>query len=351
MDVLSDVLAAVRLNGAIFFDIDAGTPWVGESPPAPAIAAAIMPGADHVIMFHLVMSGACWAALGDGSQPPVPLAPGDVVVFPRGHANVMSSAPGLRGSPNMSLYHRPIDSPLPFHLRHGSEGPERTRFVCGFLGCDARPFNPLLSALPEIVVYRAPEDGSGWALDLFRMALAEESRPRAGAETVLAKLSELMFVDTVRRYLAGLPGESRTWLAGLRDPHVGEALLLIHGQPAHDWTLDELARRVGLSRTTFAERFASFVHMPPMQYLARWRMQRATHLLDSPGISIAEAAAEVGYESEAAFNRAFKKLIGVPPGAWRRNRRAAPHPAEISPAIHDPGARRRPLSALAREPG
>jgi AraC-like DNA-binding protein len=324
MDVLSDVLAAVRLNGAIFFDIDAGTPWVGETPPAKVVAPAIMPGADHVIMFHLVMSGECWAALGEGAQAPVRLSPGDVVVFPRGHANVMSSAPGARGATDMSLYHRPVDSPLPFRLRHGGEGPERTRFVCGFLGCDARPFNPLLSALPAMILYRAPDDGSGWALDLFRMALAEGSRPRAGAETVLAKLSELMFVDTVRRYLETLPGESRSWLSGLRDPHVGQALLLIHSQPTREWTLEELARHVGLSRSGFADRFASFVDMSPMQYIARWRMQLAAALLEQSSVSIAQAAAEVGYESEAAFNRAFKKLIGIPPGAWRRSRRAVP---------------------------
>src|SRR5687767_5550754 len=190
MDVLSDVLAAVRLKGAIFFDIDAGAPWIGEAPDAAGIAAAVMPGAEHVIAFHAVMSGSCWAALSDDPRPPVLAKEGDIIVFPNGHANVLSSTRGERSTPNLSIYRRPVDTPLPFNLRHGSDGDVRTRFVCGFLGCDARPFNPLLSALPDIMLARRPTDGSGWVPDLFRVALAEDGRRRSGTETILSKLSE-----------------------------------------------------------------------------------------------------------------------------------------------------------------
>jgi AraC-like DNA-binding protein len=320
MDVLSDVLASVRLNGAIYFDIDAGSPWVGEAPSGEAIAAQIMPDVEHIIAFHLIMSGSCWAALGDESEPPVLVNAGDIIVFPNGHSNVLSSSRGERGTPNMSIYRRATDTQLPFRLRHGSEGEQRTRFVCGFLGCDSRPFNPLLSSLPPILCARRSDAAGGWVTDLFRVALAEDGQRRAGVETILAKLSELMFVEVVRRHIESLPEDSRGWLAGLRERHVGEALRLIHGQPTRDWTLDGLAHDVGLSRTTFADRFAHFVGMPPMQYLARWRMQLASRRLETPGVSIAQVASEVGYESEAAFNRAFKKLIGVPPGAWRRSR-------------------------------
>jgi AraC-like DNA-binding protein len=284
-----------------------------------------MPGAEHVIHFHAVMSGNCWAGLSNESQPQVLAHPGDIIIFPKGHANVLSSTPGERDTPNMSMYRRPIDQPLPFNLRHGSDGPERTRFICGYLGCDARPFNPLLSSLPDLMLATRPSDGSGWVTDLFRVALAEGDRKRAGSETVLAKLSELMFIEVVRRHVEALPEDSRGWLSGLRDRHIGEALKLIHGQPTRNWTLDGLAHEVGLSRTTFADRFAHYVEIPPMQYLARWRMQLAARRLENPGASIAEVAAEVGYESEAAFNRAFKKLIGVPPGAWRRNRVGSAH--------------------------
>ena len=173
-----------------------------------------------------------------------------------------------------------------------------------------------------MICARKPVDGSGWVADLFDIALAEGDRRRAGTETILSKLSELMFVEVVRRHIETLPEDSRGWLSGLRDRHIGEALKLIHGRPTHDWTLDALAHEIGLSRTTFADRFVHYVGIPPMQYLARWRMQLAARQLETPGISIAQVAANVGYESEAAFNRAFKKLIGTTPGIWRKGKGA-----------------------------
>jgi AraC-like DNA-binding protein len=236
----------------------------------------------------------------------------------------MSSLPGARGKPNpLAMYYRPVDTHLPFALVHGGGGEERTRFICGYLGCDSRPFNPLLAVLPEMLCVRKPEDGSGWVTDLFRLALAEGGSRRAGSETILAKLSELMFVEIIRRHLETLPMESIGWLAGLRDPHIGAALRLIHARPAEDWSLERLARDVGLSRTIFADRFNHYVKVSPMQYLARWRLQLAGRLLEQSGVSIAQAGAKVGYESEAAFNRAFKKFVGVPPGTWRKERLAA----------------------------
>lgn len=174
-----------------------------------------------------------------------------------------------------------------------------------------------------MVCTRKPADGSGWVTDLIRVALAEGGGHREGRETILAKLSELMFVEVIRQYLEGIPTDSRGWLSGLRDPHVGEALRLIHARPAENSTLDSLSRKVGLSRTIFADRFSHYVEVPPMQYLARWRLQLASRLLEQSGTCIARAAAQVGYESEAAFNRAFKKFVGVPPGAWRKERLAA----------------------------
>jgi len=323
MDVLSDVLRAVRLTGAVYFDIDASSPWVGASPDTARIAASVMPGVEHVVSFHAVMSGSCWAALDDGSAPPpLHLNAGDIVIFPGGAPNMMSSSPGAQAEPDMAMYCRPTDDHLPFSLQMGG-GQDRTRFVCGHLGCDARPFNPLLAALPPMVCIRKPANGSGWVTDLIRVALAEGGGSRAGRQAVLAKLSELMFVEAIRIFLESMPANSRGWLSGLRDMHVGEALRLIHSHPAEDWTVDRLSRKVGLSRTIFADRFTDYVEVSPMQYLTRWRLQLASRLLEQSGTSIARAAAEVGYESEAAFNRAFKKFVGVPPGTWRKKRLAA----------------------------
>lgn len=322
MDVLSDVLRAVRLTGAVYFDIDAGFPWVGESPPTEAIAAAIMPEAQHIISFHAVVSGSCWAGLGDASVPPIRVEAGDVVLFPQGSSNVMSSAPGERGKPNMAMYYRPVDEHLPFKVIHGGDGDERTRFICGYLGCDSRPFNPLLSSLPAILCARKPLDGSAWITDLFLHAMAEGSSGRSGAETVLTRLSELMFVEVVRTHLETLPEGSGGWLAGLRDRHVGEALRLVHSRPSEPWTLDKLARGAGCSRSSLANLFAQFVGSSPMQYLTGWRMQLAVRRLETQGVSIAQVGAELGYESEAAFNRAFKRFVGIPPGTWRRTHSA-----------------------------
>lgn len=322
MDVLSDVLSTIRLNGAIFFDIDAGDPWVGESPGTAAIAAAVMPGVEHIISFHAVLSGGCWATIANSDAPPVWIAAGDIVVFPGGEPNVLSSDKGARGKPNPAMYYNPVDRQLPFEVIHGGDGPQRTRFICGYLGCDARPFNPLLSALPPIIRMGRPAGGTTWITDLFGVALAEGRSARAGTETILAKLSELMFVEVLRRHIEQLPADSRGWLAGLRDPQVGEALRLIHSRPAEAWTLEQLAREAGMSRSVLASRFSALMDVSPIQYLARWRMQLAARRLADPQVSIAQAGADVGYESEAAFNRAFKKFVGVPPGAWRRGRSA-----------------------------
>ena len=215
MDVLSDVLRAVRLSGAVYFDIDAGYPWAGESPGTAEIATAVMPGAEHVISFHAILSGSCWAALSDGSAAALNLNAGDVVVFPGGAPNVMSSEQGSRSKPDMAMYYRPIDQHLPFALISGGEGKERTRFVCGYLGCDARPFNPLLAALPPMLRVGRPTDGSRWVTDLFSMALQEGGSSRPGGETVLAKLSELMFVEVIRSYIETLPIEFARVAVGL----------------------------------------------------------------------------------------------------------------------------------------
>jgi AraC-like DNA-binding protein len=323
LDVLSDVLRSVRLTGAIYFDVHAREPWVAETPPIATICRRVMPEFEHVISFHIMLEGWCWAQVADLSEPPLRLESGDAIIFAAGDPHFMGTEKGRRSNPNMDLYYRPNDRALPFTLKElGGEG-EKSRFVCGYLGCDAHPFNPILSALPRQLHVKKSSVGGSLTRDLISVALQESSHPTAGGETFLSKLSELMFVQAIRQYIEGLPEGSHGILSGLRDRHVASALALMHGRPSVDWTLDSIAHEVGLSRSAFAERFAHCMGVPAMQYLGNWRVQLAARALETPGVSIAQAAADVGYESEAAFNRAFKRLVGVPPGAWRRARAAS----------------------------
>jgi AraC-like DNA-binding protein len=321
-DPLTDVLSSVRLTGAVFFSVQCAAPWAAEAPPASVIAGRVMPGADHVIEFHAVTRGRCLG--GIVGEEPLHLEAGDVVCFPHGDPHVISSAPGLRAPrEDLSAYQRGPDDRLPFSVKLGA-GVAEVHLVCGFLGCSVRPFNPLLASLPRVLVAndRGGSTG-GWLTRFMEVAESESLRPRPGQEAVLARLAELMFVEVVRRHLESLAPDRAGWLAGLRDPHVGRALAALHARPADPWTLDRLGREAGLSRSALAERFAALVGEPPIQYLARWRMQVAADLLSSTHDGIAAIGGRVGYASEAAFNRAFRRLVGVPPAAWRRRGNAA----------------------------
>jgi AraC-like DNA-binding protein len=321
-DVLSDVLSAVRLRGSVFFDFELSSPWVLEAPPSHEIAATVMPGAERVIEFHLVVSGACWGHAVGGA--PMRLVEGDLIVFPQGAAHVMSSAPGMRNPTDASVFERSPSSPKLRVLEAGGGGPDRARIVCCFLGCDERPFNTLLAALPEVIHLSASsEAGGGWLRTLVSLAARESGGTRAGSENVLARLSELMFVETIRRYLETLPAAETGWLAGVRDREIGQALNAIHRDARAAWTVEELARVAGMSRSMFAERFTTVVGESPMQYLALWRMQLAARLL-ADGAQVSAAADSVGYASEAAFSRAFKKLVGQSPALWKRGRTPFP---------------------------
>src|SRR4051812_29299419 len=303
MDALSDVLRGVRLSGAVVFGVSARAPWVAGTPGGDAIESRIFPAPEHPMSYHDVTGGGGWGGLIDA--PAVQMLAGDIIMFPHGDPHVLSSRPGMRGAPEIALYKPPGErGRLPFTLMMGATRQDPAQIVCGFLGCDTRPFNPLLSALPRVIRQRARAEGP--LAQFVQLAVSESRPPRVGGEVVLGRLSELLFVDVVRHYIETLPENRTDWLAGLRDPHVGRALTALHGDPSRDWTIEALAREAGLSRSAFAERFTAFAGHPPMQYLASWRMQLAAHMLLSGADGVAGVAARVGYESEAAFSRAFK---------------------------------------------
>ena len=319
-DPLSDVLHAVRLTGACFFLLEASSPWWAEVPAGTAIGPTILPGTQHLVSYHVITRGRCWAGLSGGNG--VWVEAGDVLVIPHGDAYALGTAPGDVGHQPLEVaveFFRALRArQLPPVISEGGGGPEHVEAVCGFLGCDVLPFNPILGMLPPLLRVRPPrEPGADRLGQLVDFALAESREQRPGSDCVLLRISELMFVEVVRRFLAALPPDQTGWLAGLRDPTVGRALTLLHQRPADPWTLEALARESGVSRSVLAERFTHLLGQPPMQYLARWRMQVAARLLADGAAKVSAVAMEVGYESEAAFSRAFKKAAGVPPAAWR----------------------------------
>jgi AraC-like DNA-binding protein len=226
----------------------------------------------------------------------------------------------MRGPSSLEWF-LPNGRQLPILVNLGNNG-EPAHIVCGFLGCNATPFNPLLATLPRVICLR--RGSAGAELDhLLKLALSESSHARPGSDCVLTRLSEVLFIEVVRQHMATAPSNNTGWLAGLRDEHVGRALALLHRAPGRTWTLDELARDVGLSRSMLAERFVHFVGDTPMHYLAKWRMQIAAGLLTRGTASLVEVAAQVGYTSEAAFSRAFKRLVGIAPGFYRQGQHAS----------------------------
>jgi AraC-like DNA-binding protein len=330
VDVLSDVLRGVRLTSSLFFCVEASSPWVAEAPTASAMAPILAP-AQHVISYHVLLEGECYCELAGAD--PVRLEPGDIAVIPHGDRYAMSSRPGMLGSYTEAelcewfrqTVARAVADPVRF-VEGGGEAESR-RVLCGFLGCDAVPFNPVLGPLPRLLHLRSHEHGADERLKhLTALALAEVREARAGRDCMLLRISDLLFVEVVRRYLDGMSGESAGWLAGLRDPLIGHALALLHRRPSHAWTVEELGRSIGASRSVLAERFSALVGQPPMQYLTHWRIQLASGLLRAPGAKVAAVALQVGYDSEAAFSRAFKGLVGVSPAEWRRQR-TVPVPA------------------------
>jgi AraC-like DNA-binding protein len=323
MDALSDVLSAVRLTGAVFLEMQMRENWSYLTAPARAIADVIMPEADHVISYHLLLSGQCYARLPEGE--PVKLRAGEVVMFPGGDRHILAtgSRSGLRMQPtdiSGESLHLMLKRGEVTPLREGKTG-DATRIVCGFLACEGRMADPILQSLPRML--RVNLRGSGtaaWVQSSIQFSMAQSAAQRPGSAMVLARLSEVLFAEAVRQYMDNVPEAQAGWLGALRDRHVGRALALLHERPTTAWTLERLSREVGLSRSALGDRFSSLVGKAPMQYLTSWRLAMAEARLRRREGSILRIATDVGYESQAAFNRAFKREFGLPPAAWRRQR-------------------------------
>jgi AraC-like DNA-binding protein len=315
MDAFSEILRVVRLVGAIFINARFTAPWCYQSPSADTAAPVLEPGAERVVIFHLITEGECYVELSD--QPPMRLIAGDAVIFPQGDAHRMTSQPGLTPAPGKRL-----DAVLvrrPRQIAYGGGGPA-TRLVCGYLACDERLARMLLAGLPPVVRVNVRGSNAGiWLEASVRYALAEARSPRPGGAGVLAKLAEVLFIEVLRLYM-NEQREGRTgWLAGVGDRIVGAALNTLHHSPAKAWTVEELARAAGTSRSVLAERFQQLVGSSPMQYLTQWRMLLAANLLCRTKVPLARIAEDVGYQTDTAFSRAFRREFGTPPAAWRRS--------------------------------
>jgi AraC-like DNA-binding protein len=320
MDAFSEILSAVKLSGAVFFNAEFSSPWGFSTPPSSAVVAELAPGAAHVVLYHFVLEGGANVEMVNG--PSIELKAGDVIVFPHGDQHHMTSDT----SPPRPYPDYGISAKVKSHdlspLRAGGGG-ATSRFVCGYMTCDPYVSRPILSGLPAAFKVNIRTDRSGQWLESSILHLVDEAASgRVGSEAMLAKLSEALFVDTLRRYVASLPAHQVGWLAGSRDPIVGKSLGLMHGRIAHPWTLADLAGEVGISRSALVKRFTQYLSEPPMTYLTRWRLQLAARSLEKTSRGVAEIAADIGYESEAAFNRAFKREFGQPPGQYRSDRKS-----------------------------
>lgn len=332
VDVLSDVLRIVRLTGSIFFTADLSDPYAIASPPSPQMLRYVQKEDGCLALFHILTEGQCWFKTESGTA--FRLQKGDVVIFPNGCAHSMCSQPNLHPQPLLKLIAFEQISRWS-KVTYGGEG-DKTQFICGYLLCDQR-FNPLLGAVPDVLIlspqaggradelvkntalrqHVLPVAANSWLDSTLRQLIEEVRDKNIGSATIITRLTELMFVEVLRRYMSNLPAKSNGWLAGVRDPEVGKALACLHAHPEKKWDVEQIAAKVGVSRSAFAQRFCDLIGEPPMRYLTGWRIQLAKNLLLQPDLSLAMVAEKVGYDSDIAFSRAFKRYVGEPPARWR----------------------------------
>ena len=321
MDVLSEVLRVVKLQGALFYNGEFSSPWCVNASSARALARQFAPQAEHVIIFHLLTEGRAFVRLESGEREN--LIAGDLVMIPHGHRHVMGNGATVAAVNDSEQLAEVIANGM--NLWRMGGGGEVTKLVCGYMACDPELSKVFLSGLPPVFKVSIRNDASGrWLENSIRFSVNEAGSVSPGTEAMLARLAEVLFVETLRGYIANLPAEQIGWLAGARDIEVGKTLALMHRNPSRPWTLATLAKEAGLSRSVLAERFRHYLNETPMAYLTRWRLQLGAQMLATTSHSVAQIAPEIGYESEAAFNRAFKREFAVPPARFRRQSRSAP---------------------------
>lgn len=335
LDPLSEVLSVIRLSGAIHFLAEFRHPWAVAFSPPEILAARLKLPHGSVTPFHVFTNGSCWVK--SGRLAPMRVESGEVVIFPRGDQHILASDPAVTPAAIKNIYPQPSMERITA-VRHGGTG-ELTTLICGFVHLDQH-FDPLLDSLPDMICVRTCEDAleieslhkggrrtlsindqkqeAEWWLASVRYLAKEAATPRPGQRAVLARLAESLFLELLRLQLRHTVEGQVGWLAGLQHPHIGRVLGLLHASPERPWTVAELARKASMSRPAFANRFVEIIGQSPIQYLAGWRMLLARRLLEDSNLTVGEIGLRVGYESEAAFSRAFHRVVGRAPAAWRK---------------------------------
>jgi AraC-like DNA-binding protein len=303
-DPLAETLHMLRLTGTLYCRGELTAPW-----------AIAIPRLEGVMIFIVVTSGACWLQL-EGAEPRL-LQQGSLALIPHSTPHVISSAPDMEGEP---LFELPVEKVSERYeiMRHGGGG-AMTRTMYGVVRFDDVAAEHLLGLLPQIINIDAWDDKTGgWLQSTLRFIASEAASLKPGGETVITRLSDVVVIQAIRSWLETAPTTETGWLAALRDPQIGKALALMHRRPGEDWSVDTLANEVGMSRSAFAARFANLVGQTPLRYLTEWRMRLARARLIDTGDGLAAISMDLGYQSEAAFCRAFKRVFGKPPGSIRR---------------------------------
>ena len=318
-DLLSDLLGNMHLSGVVLLRTEFCEPWSLLTPDARQLARMLPFRTKHIIPFHVVAQGRCRLEMAD--REPVWLEEGDAVLLPYGDAHTLGGREQAASVPVSTLL-----PPPPWHdilvLRHGGTG-ALTRLICGFVQCDELLFHPILRHLPALLhVSPADDPKDAWLASTIRHTAHEASHAHPGARCMLPRLTELMFVEILRKHMRALSTDEVGWFAAVNDPVAGAALKLLHAAPLEPWDVDSLARRIGTSRSVLAGRFTHYLSQPPMQYLTHWRLQLAAQALKTSDQPLKRVAEQSGYKSEAAFSRAFKRCFGSPPADWRRRQRA-----------------------------